>query len=145
MNIETESTVRQWPDPPTDEAYHVLAGDIVRTISPHTEASRVALLTQTLVCFGNIIGRTRYFAAEASKHYMNMYVVLVGVTSIGRKGSSWAQVQRLFRALDPDWSQHSLQGGLSSGEGLIWGVRDPITRYEAIREKGTKPLGIIRT
>jgi len=141
MSGEPNSTVRQWPDPPAEEAYYGLAGDVVRAIGPHTEASEVALLIQTLVCFGNVIGRTGYFAAEASKHFLNMYVVLVGVTSMGRKGSSWAQVLRLFRAVDPDWAQHSLQGGLSSGEGLIWAVRDPITRYEAIREKGNKATG----
>jgi hypothetical protein len=31
-------------------------------------------------------------------------------------------------------------GGLSSGEGLLWAVRDPIQRTEAVREKG-KPTG----
>jgi len=129
MSSETISTARQWPDPPAEEAYHGLAGDVVRAIGPHTEASRVALLIQTLVCLGNVIGRTAYFMAEASRHFMNIYVVLVGVTSMGRKGSSWAQVLRLFRVVDPDWAKHSIQAGLSSGEGLIWAVRDPIKRH----------------
>ena len=121
--------------------YYGLAGDVARTAGPHTEASRVALLIQTLACFGNVIGRTAYFTAEASKHFMNVYAVLVGVTSMGRKGSSWAQVLRLFRGVDPDWAKHSIQAGLSSGEGLIWAVRDPITRHEAIREKGNRATG----
>jgi len=141
MSSETISTARQWPDPPAEEAYHGLAGDVVRAIGPHTEASRVALLIQTLVCLGNVIGRTAYFMAEASRHFMNIYVVLVGVTSMGRKGSSWAQVLRLFRVVDPDWAKHSIQAGLSSGEGLIWAVRDPIKRHEAIREKGNRATG----
>jgi hypothetical protein len=141
MSNETILAVRQWPDPPSEEAYYGLAGEVVRTIAPHTEASPVALLIQTLVSFGNVIGRTAYFTAEASKHFMNLYVVLVGVTSMGRKGSSWAQVLRLFRVVDPDWAKHSIQAGLSSGEGLIWAVRDPITRHEAIREKGNRATG----
>jgi hypothetical protein len=141
VNTEDTTTTRQWPDPPSEEAYYGLAGEIVRTIGPHTEASRVALLTQTLASFGNVIGRTAYFTAEASRHYPNLYVVLVGVTSMGRKGSSWAQVLRLFRAVDPDWARHSLQAGLSSGEGLIWAVRDPITRHEPIRKNGNRATG----
>jgi hypothetical protein len=141
MSNEIISVARQWPDPPAEEAYYGLAGDVARTVGPHTEASRVALLIQTLVCFGNVIGRTAYFMAEASKHLPNLYVVLVGVTSMGRKGSSWAQVLRLFRVVDPDWAGHSIQAGLSSGEGLIWAVRDPITKHEAIREKGNRATG----
>jgi hypothetical protein len=133
---------QQWPDPPAEEAYYGLAGDVVRTIEPHTEASPVALLIQTLQCFGNIVGRTAYFTAEASKHFMNLYGVLVGVTSVGRKGSSWAQVSRIFRIVDREWGQTESEqtrilSGLSSGEGLIWAVRDPITKQEAIREKGS--------
>ena len=27
---------------------------------------------------------------------------------------------------DPEWVKHRTDGGLSSGEGLIWAVRDPI-------------------
>ena len=130
-----EPTARQWPDPPAEEAFYGLAGEVVRTIGPHTEASPVALLIQTLLCFGNVIGRTAYFVAEASKHFMNIFAVLVGVTSAGRKGSSWAQVLRLFRMVDPEWAELLIQFGLSSGEGLIWAVRDPITKHEAIRGK----------
>jgi hypothetical protein len=46
-----------WPDPPGEEAYHGLAGKIVRTIEPASEADPVAVLTQAMVAFGNIIGR----------------------------------------------------------------------------------------
>ena len=54
----------------------------------------------------------------------------------GRKGSSWAQVLRLFRHVDSSWVREQLQSGLSTGEGLIAAVRDPITKHEPIREKG---------
>jgi hypothetical protein len=125
-----------WPDPPASQAYYGLAGQLVQVVEPHTEASSVALLIQTLVCFGNVIGRTAYFVAEASRHFTNLFAVLVGVTSIGRKGSSWAQVLRVFRGVDPEWAEQQIQFGLSSGEGLIWAVRDPITKREPVREKG---------
>jgi hypothetical protein len=38
-----------------DAAYYGLAGEIVRTIDPHSEADPVALLVQGLVFFGNVI------------------------------------------------------------------------------------------
>lgn len=37
------------------------------------------------------------------------------------------------------WAEDRVQSGLSSGEGLIWGVRDPIEKQECIRKKG-KPV-----
>jgi hypothetical protein len=107
----------------------------VRAIEPHTESSAAALLIQVLVCFGNIVGRTAHFVAEGSQHFLNLFAVLVGVTSGGRKGSSWSQVLRVFRVVDSEWADRQIQSGLSSGEGLIWAVRDPITRREPIREK----------
>jgi len=142
MNDELISPgLPQWPDEPAEEAYYGLAGDVVPTIEPHTEASNVSLLIQTLVGFGNVIGRTAFFTAETSRHYMNLYVVLVGVTAVGRKGSSWAQVKRFFQAVDPDWATKFVKSGLSWGEGLIWKVRDPISQHEPIRERGNRATG----
>jgi hypothetical protein len=62
-------------------------------------------------------------------------VALVGETSKGRKGTSWGHVRRLFEQVDPGWTKNCIQGGLSSGEGLIWAVRDSIEKSEPIREK----------
>jgi hypothetical protein len=44
VNDEFILAAPQWPDPPAEEAYYGLAGDVVRAIGPHTEASPVALL-----------------------------------------------------------------------------------------------------
>jgi hypothetical protein len=27
---------------------------------------------------------------------------------------------------DPEWSQNCVRGGISSGEGILWAIRDPI-------------------
>ncbi|MCB9875820.1 MAG: DUF3987 domain-containing protein [Planctomycetaceae bacterium] len=110
----------------------------MRTIEPHSEADPVALLMQTLIAFGNLIGRSAHFRAEADKHYGNLFSTLVGVTSKGRKGSSWGQVRRLVALVAPGWCERNVLNGLSSGEGLIWSVRDPITKKEAIRAGGRK-------
>ena len=125
-----------WPDPPAPEAYYGLAGDIVNVISPHSEADPVSLLTNALIAFGNVIGRVPYFIAEADRHYTNIDLVQVGKSSKARKGSSFGQVRRIFAQIDPDWSESRLASGLSSGEGLIWAVRDPIEKSVPVKEKG---------
>ena len=47
-----------------EAAYHGIVGDIVRTISPHTEADPAAILTQVLTLAGNAIGRSPYYQVE---------------------------------------------------------------------------------
>jgi hypothetical protein len=113
----------KWPET-APEMFHGLAGDVVRLIAPHTEADPVALLVQLLAAFGSALGRTAYFTAEADQHYANLFVVLVGISSKGRKGTSWGHIRRLMQLAEPHWEMHCLQSGLSSGEGLIWHVRD---------------------
>jgi hypothetical protein len=126
----------EWPAPVATDALHGLAGDIVRLIEPHTEADPVALLIQLLIGFGNIIGRSAHVVVGALKHYANEFAVLVGQTAAGRKGTSLAEALRFLAPCDPGWSASRVQGGLSSGEGLIYHVRDALTKREQIREKG---------
>lgn len=112
-----------WPDPPAPDAYSGLVGDIVAALGPHTEADPVAILAQTLVAAGAVIGRGAHFAVEASRHHPNEYVLLVGESAKARKGSSWDHVARLMDS-DPGFAART-STGLSSGEGLIWALRDP--------------------
>jgi hypothetical protein len=126
----------QWPAPLGPAAFRGLAGEIVRSIEPHSEADPAGLLVQFLVTVGNLIGRAPHFVAENDRHYLNMFCVLVGLTSKGRKGSSLGQVLRFVGGADDEWKQKCVQSGLSSGEGLIWAVRDEMTRREPIKQKG---------
>ena len=124
-----------WPEPLAAEALHGVAGKIVRTIEPHTEADPAAILIQTLVTFGNAVGRGPHFMAEADRHGVNLFAVFVGETAKGRKGTSWGHAKRVVTTADPEW-EHRIMSGLSSGEGLIWQVRDPIERTEPIKKNG---------
>ena len=74
------------------EAYHGLAGDVVRTIEPHTEADPVAILVQVLTNVGNIIGRCPYYQVESDYHRTNLFCVIVGQSSKARKGTSAGRV-----------------------------------------------------
>ena len=130
----------QWPDTLGEAAFHGLAGEFVRAIEEHTEADPAALLIDFLVSFGNLIGRKSFFVADGAKHCCNLFAVLVGNTSKGRKGTSRAHIARLFAELPDSWTAERVQAGLSSGEGLIWAVRDPILKREPVREN-RRPTG----
>jgi Protein of unknown function (DUF3987) len=113
-----------WPTPPAAGAFHGLLGQIVEKIAPQTEADPVAILAQLLVGCGALIGRGAFFQVEATLHHPNEFVVLVGDSAKARKGSSFDHVARLLGQTDPAFPSR-LTTGLSSGEGLIWAVRDP--------------------
>ena len=134
----------EWPAPLRASAFCGVCGDIARAIEPHTEADPAALLVQQLVAFGNIIGRAPYFRAEADAHYLNLFSVMVGVSAKGRKGVSFGQVKNCYEAIEPVWSGHCQKSGLSSGEGLIWAVRDPILKSQP-QKVGGRPTGNTET
>jgi hypothetical protein len=119
-------------------ALHGLAGEIVRAIEPHTEADKVALLAQLMVVFGCVVGRSAHFLVEATRHHCNLFTAIVGATAIGRKGTSVDRIRELFQTIDADWLRSGVKGGLTSGEGLIWNVRDPMMKKEPIRKDPSK-------
>jgi len=123
-----------WPAPPDPAAYHGLAGEIVKQLAPHTEADPVAILSQLLVAFGAAAGRGAWFTVEATRHHPNEFMLLVGDSAKARKGSSWDHVRRLLDAADPAITGRTLTG-LSSGEGLIWAVRDPTAQDPGIPDR----------
>jgi hypothetical protein len=124
-----------WPERMAQAAFYGLAGDIVRTISPHSEADDAALLVQTLAAFGNVIGHQARFAVESDYHYSNLFTVLVGQTAKGRKGTSWKHIERLFSKVDPTWVKERIKSGLASGEGLVWNTRDAKGKDKGVADK----------
>jgi hypothetical protein len=118
-----------WPIMP-DAAYHGLAGDVVRAILPHSEADPAAILIQILASAGNAIGRGPYYQVEGDRHGPNIFAILVGETAKGRKGVSAGRVRQVMQGADQQWTQERVHSGLSSGEGVIWAVRDPIKEMQ---------------
>jgi hypothetical protein len=118
------------------EALHGLSGEVVQALAPETESDPVALLGQMLVAFGNAAGRGPHFRVEGDAHHANLFACLVGESSRGRKGTSRGRVMQLLAHADGAWCDRCVASGLSSGEGLIWAVRDPIEVTEPIKSKG---------
>ncbi|MEO6829441.1 MAG: bifunctional DNA primase/polymerase, partial [Acidobacteriaceae bacterium] len=132
----TRPPLRQWPAPLEEAAYYGLAGEVVRLLEPHTEADPAALLFQFFAAIGSIIGRGPHYSVGAVRHYTNLFVVIVGNSSTGVKGTSWSEIQRVCEMTDLAWRKTRITSGLSTGEGLIHAVRDEITESVPIKEKG---------
>jgi hypothetical protein len=125
-----------FPAAPGPAAFHGLVGDIVDRIDPHTEADPTVILIQSLAAYGSAIGRIPFAKVESSHHHGNLFAVLVGESSKARKGTSWNHVLTIFERADETWQKNCVVNGLSSGEGLIWHVRDAIEETKPVREKG---------
>lgn len=123
VRVEVVRQQRPWPvlEP---AARYGLAGEIVAAIDPHSEADPVGVLVTTLTFYGNVIGRTARTEVGGTEHHCNEFVTLVGDTSLSRKGTALAWPRRLAKQVDPDWYDRRVMGGLSSGEGLKYAVRD---------------------
>jgi hypothetical protein len=149
VNPEDVVEVNNWPEPPAAEAFAGIAGDFVKMWEPHTEADTAALLAQFLAFVGHAVGRRPFFAVGGDDHHTNIFPLLVGPTSYGRKGQSYGCVAHTFErvtikgghgAYDENVVQKTFNdaSGLSSGEGLISAVRD--ARYEPDEKTGAPTL-----
>jgi hypothetical protein len=123
------------------DAFHGLAGEIVRAIEPHTEAEPAAVLIQLLAAVGNAAGSAVRVRVEADEHPARVWPLLVGDTSAA-KGTSWGRVRQVLALADPEWARECATGGLVSGEGLIHDVRDAVRRRPRGKEQA-EPDGLI--
>lgn len=121
----------EWPDEdkapwPTlhDAALYGLAGDIVRSIAPHTEADPAALLFTLLAAAGSMIGLGPHLRTGAAEQPARLNVVVVGNSSKARKGQSFSEIMAILREAEPETMNTILVSGLASGEGLVARLRD---------------------
>ena len=107
-----------------EAALHGIAGLAVRTMAPHTEAHPAAILLQLLAAFGNLVGRGPHCMVDATRHGLNLFVVLVGDSSKARKGTSWSQIARLFAEVDRSWLSTRVTSARLTASGLVYALRD---------------------
>jgi hypothetical protein len=112
-----------FPDLPV-AALHGYAGLAVRTIAPHSEAHPAAILLQLLAAFGNMVGRGPHCLVDATRHGLNLFLVLVGDSSKARKGTSWSQISRLLAEVDQPWLTTRVTSARLTASGLVHTLRD---------------------
>lgn len=106
-----------WPAAPDPAAYHGILGEIIEAIAPTTEADPVAILGTLLAAVGACFGRWRTLY-QGSAQAANLFVALVGESSVGRKGTAASIGRDVMSAAYPEW-ERLIVTGLGSGEGLV--------------------------
>jgi hypothetical protein len=61
---------------------------------------------------------------DATRHSLNLYVVLVGDSSKARKGTSWNQIARLFAEVDQTWFSTRITSARLTAKGLVSALGD---------------------
>ena len=61
---------------------------------------------------------------DATRHGLNLFVVLVGDSSKARKGTSWSQIARLFAEVDRPWLSTCVTSARLTASGLVYALRD---------------------
>ena len=123
-----------WPEPPREEAFAGMAGELVDLADPHTEADRTAVLAHYIAAFAAAVGPGSHMMVGATRHPARIFPVIVGRTAKSRKGDSSQPALRVFEAADPGLRRID---GLSTGEGLVHQLRDPIEQQEPVKERGS--------
>lgn len=119
---------------------HGLPGALTELASEKCEADPAALLATTLTFAGAEFGANKYITIGETKHYPRLYTAIVGNSSKARKGTSTAPIERIFKEAEEVAFLARLQvtpGPFSTGEGVVWSVRD---EAEDCNIKTGKPL-----
>lgn len=123
LDPASSSTSRPWPvlDP---LALYGPIGEAVKVIEPESEADPVALLVSLLTGFGALAGAGPHVYVDHTEHAGRLFSLIVGDTSAGAKGSSFAAARLVLKPLDPIFWDTRRMAGFGSGEILIDAVAD---------------------
>lgn len=127
-SVSSTSTERRptWPTAMSGAAYHGQVGRIVKLLAANSEGDPHAILTTLLVAIGNAVGRGPHWRVGGTEHHAALYALVVGKTSSGRKGTATDDALWPMRQAAPVWYADCRASGLSSGEGLVYRVRDAV-------------------
>lgn len=144
----SDKRVKAWPEPLAAEGYYGILGAITKGIEPFIEADSAALLVNLIVASGIAMGREIFFQVGAAQHHTVLYAVTVGETGDNKSDSTTPLLALMHAALALSVEANKESGtvellpiaptifsGLSSGEGLLWQMRDE--RWEQRRDPKT--------
>jgi hypothetical protein len=111
------------------------AGEVLEAVEPHTEADPAAVLANLLVWFGNAVGAGPHMRAGDARHPGRLFAVVVGETSVSRKGTARAGIETLLVPRTHHLTRPLVNQvrGLGSGEGLIQAVADQVPQPDVGR------------
>ncbi|MFI5865834.1 DUF3987 domain-containing protein [Streptomyces sp. NPDC051546] len=100
-------------------------GKAVKDAMPHTEADPIGVFAQTLSLYSAAING---FVIPPNERPIAVWTVLVGLSSIGRKGFAYDTAEQILSEAMGDFMRAKLRGGVTSGASLI------TTLYEAYND-----------
>lgn len=124
---EWEPSIQEWPKIDS-RAFYGIAGDFVKLATEKNEADPAAVLMTFLVRFAVEVGSGPTLLIGDTRHKARLASVIVGASSKARKGTSAKPIERLFEPIDG--SARYSPGPFSSGEGIIYAVRDQVTKWD---------------
>ncbi len=135
MVEEWEPTTPEWPVMDA-RAYRGIAKDFIDLATRDSEADPAAILGTLIVRFGVEVGPETYMNVGDTKHRARTATVVVGASGKSRKGTSGKPVARLFDLVDVDshtpyFPSRASKGPFSSGEGIIYAIRDAVTKWDS--------------
>ena len=123
------------PPRPSLALEHGVIGHFMQRVELETEAHPVALATTLLVALGNVIDRGPHFWVGRTPHRANLFAAVVGNTGAGRKGTGLDIVRDCIRAADEAWFENCQSPNLTSGEGVVDALRDPVEKMIPVKGK----------
>jgi hypothetical protein len=114
---------KEKPAPMRQEAFHGLAGEVVKIVAPVPKlVLKLCWFNYWSVLVTQLV-REPWFN-QADYHHTNEYMVLVGDTGSGRKGTSLRAIRGLLKEIDPEWDKNCVHKGIQTGEALISAIRN---------------------
>lgn len=138
----TPSTALRNAPIPDPACLYGLVGDIALAGSQNTEANPYAVAASAIAYLGAAMGRGPYFPIGDDLHHARLFLLHVGRSGLGRKGTAKKLVKRInetLKAKDELLAPQVHSGGLSSREGLAMlihdGYTDGRTSHPAVADK----------
>ncbi|MEW1546847.1 hypothetical protein [Streptomyces tsukubensis] len=116
------------------EARHGIVGEILDYVGPDVEADLAGICSTILSAFSCMVGNDAV-AEGPVKQPINVWHILIGETGDGRKGTAADRAMQIMRPVNPGFFKSNVTSSLSSGEGLIYSVRDGMDEDEIARRE----------
>ena len=105
------------------KAFHGVLGRLALGARTETEGNHLFVLVHLLAFFAGAIGR-RPFIVLSNEERLNFYAATISPSGDGRKGTAAGAAKTIWRAVDAEFKNANIMGGLNSGAGLLFNLRD---------------------
>lgn len=132
--VEAEGPAPLAPPTMRPEGFPPLVRAIVEAACASSEAHPVAVAANVIAWSGAAVGRAPFQRIGDQKIHCRPFMIVCGKSGKARKGTAETTAREVFRRADAvlrrqQGTKNVLRfhdGGLSTGEGLAWAIRDPV-------------------